>query len=69
MRHARQLDLAYLDQRIADFAQAAGGADLTVLASSQATTAALAATVALQSAAPSSGDAARVASAFATTAG
>jgi len=69
MRHAQQADLAYLDQRIADFEQAAKGADLAVLASAQATTAALAASAALQSAAPSGSDAARVATTFGATAG
>ena len=69
MRHAQQADLAYLDQRIADFEQAAKGADLAVLASAQATTAALAASAALQSAAPSGSDAARVATTFGSTVG
>lgn len=64
LRDAKRADLAYLDQRIADFDHVAHGADLALLASPAAGAAATAASAALQSVAPTSKDTDRVASVF-----
>lgn len=60
LRDAKRADLAYLDQRIADFDRVAHGADLRLLASPAARGAASDAAAELRSAAPTSSDAARV---------
>ncbi|MGH8890060.1 MAG: hypothetical protein ACRDV3_09955 [Acidothermaceae bacterium] len=60
LRDARRADLAYVDQRIADFEQVVDGADLGLLNSTAATAAVSKAAAVLRAAAPSAFDAASV---------
>lgn len=66
LRQAQRADLAYVDQRIADFKQVVAGADLGLLSSESAATAAKKAAAVLKAVAPSELDAADVATALKT---